>query len=117
MTNEHQLLFCCPLSQRHYLLLYDRSPSISIRLFSSQSSRPSAYRNRNRQFKQRLFRRSSPEALPTQQNQTMMKKDGLQTAAEERQIQSKEFRTEAARQSIPTKSTNNGNKQITTIDK
>ena len=30
----------------------------------------------------------------------MIKKDGLQTAAEERQRQSKEFRTEAARQSI-----------------
>jgi len=47
----------------------------------------------------------------------MIKKDGLQTAAEERQIQSKEFRTEAARQSIPRRWTNNGNKQITTIDK
>src|SRR6218665_2653245 len=31
----------------------------------------------------------------------MIEKDGLQTAAEERQRQSKEFRTEAARQSIP----------------
>jgi len=44
--------------------------------------------------------RSSSEALPTQQNKPMIKKDGLQTAAEERQRQSKEFRTEAARQSI-----------------
>src|SRR6218665_2352994 len=70
--------------------------------------------NRNRQFIQRLFRRSSSEALPTQQNQTMIKKDGLQTAAEERQRQSKEFRTEAARQSIP-KRWNNG-KLITDIN-
>src|SRR6218665_3976308 len=58
-------------------------------------------RIRNRQFIYRLFRRSSSEALPTQQNQTMIRKDGLQTAAKERQRQSKEFRTEAARQSIP----------------
>src|SRR6218665_2675733 len=65
-------------------------------------------RIRNRQFIYRLFRRSSSEALPTQQNQTMIKKDGLQTAVEERQRQSKEFRTEAARQSIPKRWTNNG---------
>src|SRR6218665_1657750 len=38
----------------------------------------------------------------------MIKKDGLQTAAEERQRQSKEFRTETARQSIPKRRTNNG---------
>ena len=52
--------------------------------------------------------KGSSEALPTQQNQTMIKKDGLQTAAEERQRQSKEFRTEAARQSIQKRWTNNG---------
>src|SRR6218665_2571236 len=38
----------------------------------------------------------------------MIKKDGLQVAAEERQRQSKEFRAEAARQSIPKRWTNNG---------
>src|SRR6218665_2879653 len=38
----------------------------------------------------------------------MIKKDGLQTAAEERQRQSKEFRTEAARESIAKRRTNNG---------
>src|SRR6218665_4221560 len=59
-----------------------------------------------------LYSASSGEApqrrsLPTQQNQTMIK-DGLQTAAEERQRQSKEFRTEAARRSIPKRWTNNG---------
>src|SRR6218665_369792 len=43
----------------------------------------------------------------------MIKKDGLQTAAEERQKQSKEFRTEAARQSIPKRWTNNGKACIT----
>src|SRR6218665_3892339 len=48
------------------------------------------------------------KSFPTQQNQTMIKKEGLQTAAEERQRQSKEFRMEAARQSIPKRRTNNG---------
>src|SRR6218665_1562526 len=65
-------------------------------------------RNRNRQFIYRLFRRSSSEALQTQQNKTMIKKDGLQTAAEERQAQSKEFRREVVRKSIPKRWTNNG---------
>jgi len=37
----------------------------------------------------------------------MIKKDGLHTAAEERQRQSEEFRTEAARQNIPKRWTNN----------
>src|SRR6218665_2361900 len=59
-----------------------------------------------------LYSASSGEAPQrhSRPNKTknMIKKDGLQTAAEERQRQSKEFRTEAARQSIPKRWTNNG---------
>src|SRR6218665_4075674 len=53
----------------------------------------------NRKFIYRPFRRSSSEALLPQQSLTMIKKDGLQTAAEASQGQSKEFRTDVATRS------------------